>query len=367
MTRRVILAVFAGLAAVRGADEPGPAAEVPAEPTRQQLARVYSYLVSSEARVRKSAYQGCRARGEGFKDAYLDLLERAENEHGRQLARQIHGMLGPATPAGEALEAWTSWERAAETARAHVQTDHNKDAGKHAEMDRLFASAEAAWNSYLRAEKNFLGAGDTALARLDTAAVALREIHVEKAWCRPDEFSAEDEIRLTDLEEELSLGDSVSAFLSARGRMVEWRGIIDGVAAANARAAWASAPQKAFAELLNQRRIVLALRPLLLEEKLSAAASGHSKEMIALGYFAHESPVEKNKSFGMRAKNAGFQGGASGECIFTGSPGHAAAEKAWWYSDGHRLINYSSGPNVLGIGPVAGHWTLMTGNARVAD
>lgn len=37
------------------------------------------------------------------------------------------------------------------------------------------------------------------------------------------------------------------------------------------------------------------------------------------------------------------------------------AEQAWWYSCGHRLINYGSGVSILGIARHNLHWTLNTG------
>ena len=80
-----------------------------------------------------------------------------------------------------------------------------------------------------------------------------------------------------------------------------------------------------------------------------------------MGYFAHESPVEANKSPGDRARNAKFDGGWSGENIFMGSPGASEAYGAWWGSDGHRFIMFSDGPNTLGVGPVSTYWTMMTG------
>ncbi len=103
------------------------------------------------------------------------------------------------------------------------------------------------------------------------------------------------------------------------------------------------------------------LPPLRLDQALSAAATGHSQEMQALSYFAHESPVTTNKTPGDRARNAKFSGGWTGENIFMGSPGALEAYNAWWGSDGHRFIMFSDAPNTLGLGPVATYWTLMTG------
>ncbi|MEP4079054.1 CAP domain-containing protein [Haloferula sp.] len=125
--------------------------------------------------------------------------------------------------------------------------------------------------------------------------------------------------------------------------------------------AWAGGSMIDFAGILNGERDLLGLPPLALEEKLSDAAEGHSKDMARLGFFAHESPVPEKKSPWDRARLAGFKGNASGENIFMGSSSSQAAYNAWFKSDGHRFIMMASGPNVLGVGIAGSHWTMMTG------
>jgi uncharacterized protein YkwD len=124
---------------------------------------------------------------------------------------------------------------------------------------------------------------------------------------------------------------------------------------------WASGSMIAFAGILNGERDILGLRPLELEEKLSDAAEGHSKDMARLGFFAHDSPVPGKKTPWDRAKVAEFKGRASGENIYMGSASPQAAYNAWFASDGHRFIMMASGPNVLGVGIAGSHWTMMTG------
>ena len=115
--------------------------------------------------------------------------------------------------------------------------------------------------------------------------------------------------------------------------------------------------------MLNGQRRVVDYAPLRLEEKLCAASTAHSAEMVALKYFAHESPVPANKGFGDRAKNAGFDGFASGECIFAGSRSADAAYGGWWGSDGHRFIMFMEGANTMGIGNAGSEtWTFNTGS-----
>ena len=125
--------------------------------------------------------------------------------------------------------------------------------------------------------------------------------------------------------------------------------------------AWCNAGMKSFTEILNGERAVLGLPPLRIEEKLSAAAEGHSADMARLGFFAHESPVKGKKTPWDRARKAGFQGNASGENIYMGSGNPQAAYNGWFGSDGHRFIMMASGPNVIGVGIAGKHWTMMTG------
>ena len=352
------LAALIGTASVVAAETPPTAS---AEPTKEQLKRVTEFLQSSDSRLRSGAYKGCRARGEDFKAAYFELLERAYQHHGNQVARVIRDAVGPGSPAGELAADWKSWREISSEAAEFVLTDHEKDKTKHDQMDRLFADAEKAWARVAGAKKNAGKPGGDVAARVESSLAALREIHIEKAYCRPDEFDAEEELELADFERELSLGDDATAYLRDLATIAGTMKTLEEVHAHNEAQKWAGPAHKTFARILNTRRAVLGLQPLRLEEKLSDACAAHSKEMTALGYFAHESPVEKNRSFGQRAENAGFQGAAGGECIYSGSADAAAAEKAWWYSDGHRLINYSRDPNTLGLGPVGTMWTLNVG------
>jgi uncharacterized protein YkwD len=343
---------------------PAPAqtnASASAPPTKEQLQRVAEFLRSSDSRLRAGAYKGCRARGDDFKETYLELLERAYQHHGNQVARVIRDVMGPGTPAGELAAQWEEWEKQAGAAAEFVLTDHEKDKAKHDEMDRLFADAEKGWARLLGAKKNLGKSGVDAASKVEASLAALREIHLERAYCRPDEFDAEDELDLADFEEELSLGSDATGYLRTLAAIQMTLKALEEAHAHNEAQKWAGPAHKSFARILNERRAVLGLQPLRLEEKLSDACAEHSKEMTALGYFAHESPVEKNKTFGQRASNAGFQGSAGGECIYSGGTDAAAAEKSWWYSDGHRLINYSRDPNTLGLGPVGTMWTLNVG------
>ena len=56
----------------------------------------------------------------------------------------------------------------------------------------------------------------------------------------------------------------------------------------------------------------------MLEEKLTDASRGHSEDMVRLGFFAHQSPIEDKRTPAMRARKAGYSGGFAGENIAAG-------------------------------------------------
>jgi len=112
-------------------------------------------------------------------------------------------------------------------------------------------------------------------------------------------------------------------------------------------------------QALNAMRIMCGLAALEYDPKLCAAAAGHSKDMDALNFFSHESPVEGKKSFTDRARLAGTT--ASGENIYMGSGSPADALKAWFLSPGHHKNMFNAANTRQGLGRVGRHWTQMFG------
>ena len=129
----------------------------------------------------------------------------------------------------------------------------------------------------------------------------------------------------------------------------------------NAACHWAKADQQRFAAILNQHRMVVDYQPLRLDEGLSAACTGHSLEMVNLKYFSHESPVTKNKGFGDRANNAGFDGFASGECIFAGGRAGRTVRRVVGQrrASRHHVLTRRQHTRIGDAG--RDHWTLDTG------
>jgi len=336
-----------------------------AEPDAAQIRNAVRLLQSPNPAQRAATYKACRERGEDFRPTYRKMLEQARAHHVREFQSAVNNSPGARTPAGQLRDAWRDWESASASAREFAQTDHRKDSRKLAEMDRRFAEAESAWMKMLQQrDKAGLAAADPVAQRIESASLALGEVLRELAWCdNPDQ--SVNEPNIADLERKFGLGTIASDYLGARSAVDGVDSALKAAHAANQREKWANNQQIAFARILNDRRSVLGLPPLRLNERLSNACRAHSEEMARLNYFSHNSPIKENKTFGKRAVKAGFHG-ATGECIFMGSTDPAEAEKAWWHSCDHRLINYASGPDTLGIGIHNTHWTLNTGRSKRA-
>jgi len=96
--------------------------------------------------------------------------------------------------------------------------------------------------------------------------------------------------------------------------------------------------EEAILELINVERAAEGLPPVQAEGKLRQAARQHSQEMAALGYFAHESPVEEFKTLPMRLEHSGVSNyGWAGENIAMSTAATAQQfVKMWMDSPGHR-------------------------------
>lgn len=343
--------LFAAVCTGRAADHP-LGAPLPAS-QRKPFA---DQLTLPDAQRRAAATVRFRADGEGAFADYAAALTRAEPTATGNLRRNTQ-MLKATDPALAALlKDLSTWQAAADAARALAQTDHHKDQKKNAEMDRAFADAEKAHKSLTRALKPQSPAGQF-LDSLQWVA----EIRRDQAFAAGKSADAAT-LPMTAVLEVEGAADPIKALVRSLEPFIAQHELHRLATAAHAQMKWARPEQVQYAEILNERRVILNLRPFLLAEKLSAASAGHSEEMVKLKYFAHESPTPANKGFGDRIRNAAFEGNGSGECIYAGGSSAAAAHTAWWYSDGHRLILYATGPTAQGIARHASTWTFLTGS-----
>jgi uncharacterized protein YkwD len=352
------LSVFLLTASAPGAEPYQPPASPTAETqllTAEAAQRALEMLSSPNAGVRTKAATALRQRSLSIpsKTQAREIFRKARTAHLRSLDVLVKRGVPTLGQIKISAETWTAKCTAV---MALIQTDYHKEADKvamlsreHETTEKLRKGLDKELSTAMTAWKPIADA-TTPLAQLDREMELLEDLNAGFSPKKPETYLKE-------------LG-SATDLLRAMELVLDRQKAAEQQAAVlkhNESCKWATKPTVTFAAILNSKRASMNLPPLRLDQALSDAASGHSKEMQAMGYFAHESPVAANKSPADRAKNAKFDGGLRGENIFMGSPGASEAYGAWWGSDGHRFIMFSSGPNTLGVGPVATYWTMMTG------
>ena len=116
--------------------------------------------------------------------------------------------------------------------------------------------------------------------------------------------------------------------------------------------------------LLNAYREALGTLPVEIDARLQQSARRHSKEMVDLGYFAHESPTPSEKTHAQRMKNAGYTVGAYSENIAAGTGGGKGAFDMWFDSPGHHKNMVHAGSTGIGVGRWGSTWTQNFGTAK---
>ena len=111
---------------------------------------------------------------------------------------------------------------------------------------------------------------------------------------------------------------------------------------------------------MNEYRIMIGLKPCIIDPKLCFASREHSKDMEEKGFFDHDSPIKGKKTPWIRAKLAGTK--ANSENIYKGNQSGKAANQAWWYSPGHHLNMLNPDAKRVGMGLTGKHWTQMFGH-----
>jgi uncharacterized protein YkwD len=316
-----------------------------APPSRQALMKALQWMQSSNSERRQAAYRSVHLLGKEAMPAFRKALQKALQYHERRLAETLSSRNRGGNPYSE-LE---SVAEELKTERARVYPLMMRDWKKNkSEIDQLRAEFGKLDDLFQRASK--LASSDTTKLdeQIQQIVAALVEIHDQLArfegQTNEEAAGISDDQRKNDALKESFDGHS---YLKAAKALGEMRSEISQLQSANehnAASSWASGPQKSFARLISYERAVLGLSPLRLEEKLSSSAVGHSRDMKSLGFFSHTSPVPGKASFTDR-----------------GYGNAVAAYGGWFYSDGHRHIMLGRGPNILGIGPVGSHWTLVTG------
>lgn len=339
-----------------------PVAAQEGAPSGEFLRRAALWMQSSEPSRQKAACRSFLQLGSEAMPAYQKALDTALRHHSKALDDLGRGRGNAANPYAAHAEQAKQLDEERTRVLGLIRTDWKKDGDK---VRMLREEMEALARLHKRVRQ--LAEADTKKfdALLDGSVNALALFTRERLRFHPDEVldaMNDEELRGHVLADNLEGQQIVADRRRLEATRAEASRLRE-VTQANADAGrWASAAIKDFAAILNAERDATGLTPLRLEEKLSAAADGHSSDMARLGFFAHESPVEGKKTPWDRARLAGFQGNASGENIFAGSASPAAAYSGWFGSDGHRFIMFGQGPNVLGVGVSGTHWTMMTGS-----
>jgi uncharacterized protein YkwD len=125
-------------------------------------------------------------------------------------------------------------------------------------------------------------------------------------------------------------------------------------------AAGATAIEAEVTRLTNAERAKAGCGALRIDARLTAAARGHSADMVDRDYFSHTSPDGRGP--GDRAEAAGYPRW-SGENIAAGYSTAAAVVQGWMNSEGHRanILNCSSTATGVGYDARGNMWTQMFG------
>lgn len=112
--------------------------------------------------------------------------------------------------------------------------------------------------------------------------------------------------------------------------------------------------QNRVVELVNQARSQAGCEPLAVDERLTAAANGHSSDMAARHYFSHTTP--EGLTFDQRITDAGFPSPGA-ENIAQGQGGAEEVMSSWMDSEGHRNNILNCDLTKIGVGVETGSWT----------
>jgi uncharacterized protein YkwD len=114
-------------------------------------------------------------------------------------------------------------------------------------------------------------------------------------------------------------------------------------------------------ELANQERAAAGCdRALVVDDRLAAAAQGHSTDMATRNYFSHTSP--EGEDFVDRATEAGYPSPAA-ENIARGQRTAEEVMESWMNSTGHRrnILNCEYVAIGVGLDTRGWYWTQVFG------
>lgn len=133
-------------------------------------------------------------------------------------------------------------------------------------------------------------------------------------------------------------------------------------------AARTTATQANVLVLLNQQRAAHRLRPLVVDQKLTQAASAHSADMLRRGYFSHNGP---QGAWDLRIGRYVKRTTLLGEILEWGAGAYGTPQgivSTWMHSPEHRRVILTPDLRLIGIGIITGTYrgvhgvTMATGD-----
>ncbi|MDX8035189.1 CAP domain-containing protein [Lentzea sp. BCCO 10_0856] len=119
-------------------------------------------------------------------------------------------------------------------------------------------------------------------------------------------------------------------------------------------------PEQAVLALVNDERAAKGCKALVIDDRITTAAQGHSTDMATQNYFSHTS--KDGRTFDRRMKEAGYPK-PGGENIAMGYANPGAVMEGWMNSQGHRenILNCSFTTMGLGLDTRGNYWTQNFG------
>lgn len=321
--------------------------------------KALQWMQHHDPEKRQAAYQTFQLYGPSVVDVYRATLEKAMRGHEKKIARLLNDQRENPYHGIDLLTEELKTER--ERIFKLIHTDYKKESSN---IRMLTDEVEKLEKLNVRARK--IAQKDSSEFDADISQLAMAMAEVQRELLTIDSEELPHDLPASVEAQHAALNESFDGevYLKTKSQITmvqEEVALLTKTEEANQNAKWASASQKDFATMISEQRSLFGIPPLLMDEQLSAASTGHSEDMARLRFFAHESPVEGKKSPWDRARVAKFKHRAMGENIFMGSSSPEAAYKAWFGSDGHRFIMFGQGANLIGVGPHGRHWTMMTG------
>ncbi len=323
--------------------------------------RALEAMRSSDARLRALAYQACRGLGVEGKSTYRELLQNAAASHREKIETSIDLASDEANRfSGTLAKLREQRNFALDFTLADIEGDDV------ALINLRRAHGDAAlWLKEATAQH---GRAAASMGVVNNSATAIDEIRRELAYCAGGAITISPRTFIRVLSKHSTQASNLHDRLGELSAFHQEGQRYAKVREHNGAQTWASTEMRAFADIVNEWRNALGIPALRLEKRLAAACAAHAKEMVAMGYFAHRSPVAENSTPDQRAANADYRGTFVGENIyFYASPQRArSAFDAWWQSDGHRFVMFDPKSDEFGLSNHPGtHWTMMTGTAPV--